>query len=171
MKGFEQYDFFSTKDFEAIKDNARIVVSVLFIMIGGLDFLLLFQPSSFYGVTMVAVGLLSSVLSYLLWRRSCIRHLVKRDIVGIIEWTLSFVLLVIALCPISFHVFMGLDWTMFEKYGWGTLAIYWQFEYVLLPMSILVVVCLFYWISTIQFYKKSYLAHLSFIKKKEIYGE
>ena len=171
MMGFEQYDFFSTKEFETIWTNTRIVVSALFAMIGGLDFLLLLHLSNHYGIVIAVIGLFSCVFSYLLWSRSAVRQLVKRDFVVVVEWVVSFVLLVIGLCPILLHVFLGMDWTMLEKYGWKILDLYCQFEYFMLPVSIMGMVSLFYWISTVQVYKKGYLAHLSFIKKKEIYGE
>lgn len=169
MKQLEKYDYMTTHEYRCLLNSTSKVLGLLLFLIGALDLLVLFYSPYTFIKLYVAIGVVSVGLSFWLSCASMRRFMVERDFLGYVEWFFGYVFMVVGMMPLLVYLYLNTDWSLVINYGKEVLFLYRNADNLVLPISIMTTVCLFYWISTIQLVKSSKIPHLSLIKKRELY--
>lgn len=159
-----------TQEYKAMLTDSALVLSlVLFALIGVNTFFIIVAPTWFIRI-FATLGLVFSILSaWLLY--IVVDHFADcRDVMLIFKWIASFLCLILAVQPFMLYTYLNLDWELFANYGIKALTVFCSLENIILPLTLLLLISLIFWILTILLYKNSYTSYLFTTKKKEIYG-
>lgn len=160
-----------TKEYRALLRNATLVLSIVMFAVVGFDITLSIIAPNWSIRLFVSAGVLMSMLA--VWfLYTAVKHFIDyRDQIVMVKWMASYICLFVGVLPIMLFVYLNLDWHLLATYGRMAFDIYLSFENMVLPIALMLLVSLIYWILTIQLYKKSYTTYLCINKKKEIYGK
>lgn len=86
-------------------------------------------------------------------------------------WLGIYILLLLALLPITLFFYFQMDWLLFLQYGMKTLYVCYSKTNIIIPMLLLCGATLGYWMAIIMVYNKSYVSYLCLKKIVEIYGK
>ena len=163
-------DICITNEYKALLRNATVALFIeLFATMWINIALLVVSPIWEIGL-FVALGLLANVISAILLHTAIKSLIICRDMMFLVKLLISFLCLVVGLAPAMLFIYLNLDWKILVVHGKMAIEIYRSVDNMLLPIGIVVLMSLIYWILTIQLYKKSYKTYLCLNKKKEIYG-
>lgn len=163
-------DICITNEYKALLRNATVAFFIVLFSIMWINIaLLLVSPIWEIGL-FVTLGLLANAISAMLLYAAIKSLTICRDMIILVKLIISFLCLIVSLTPAMLFIYLNLDWEILVVHGKMAIEIYRSVDNMLLPIGIVVLLSLIYWILTIQLYKKSYKTYLCLNKKKEIYG-
>lgn len=163
-------DICITNEYKALLRNATVALFIeLFATMWINIALLLVSPIWEIGL-FVTLGLLANAISAMLLYAAIKSLTICRDMIILVKLIISFLCLIVGLTPAMLFIYLNLDWEILVVHGKMAIEIYRWVDNMLLPIGVVVLLSLIYWILTIQLYKKSYKTYLCLNKKKEIYG-
>lgn len=163
-------DICITNEYKALLRNATVAFFIVLFSIMWINIaLLLVSPIWEIGL-FVTLGLLANAISAMLLYAAIKSLTICRDMIILVKLIISFLCLIVGLTPAMLFIYLNLDWEILVVHGKMAIEIYRSVDNMLLPIGVVVLLSLIYWILTIQLYKKSYKTYLCLNKKKEIYG-
>lgn len=163
-------DICITNEYKALLRNATVAFFIVLFSIMWINIaLLLVSPIWEIGL-FVTLGLLANAISAMLLYAAIKSLTICRDMIILVKLIISFLCLIVGLTPAMLFIYLNLDWKILVVHGKMAIEIYRSVDNMLLPIGVVVLLSLIYWILTIQLYKKSYKTYLCLNKKKEIYG-
>lgn len=164
-------NMFVVNEYKTLSYNVIFVLSIVMLAILFINLSLITIAPNWIIRLCLGTSVLGSLTSSWLLYKTIRDYFEHRNILMIVEWITSYILLMIGSLPTATYIYLNLDLKLLAKYGVNVFSVYWSVENIILSTVIILLVSLIYWTLTIQLYKKSYTTYLCLNKKKEIYGK